>query len=548
MHSHDAQSRLSIASRSGSVMDKRFSDTSSIDDGFHPSHRSASPCWGAPASQTMHCLSDHNSSMDSDDDRIRRPTSLPRCSSCIGKISHLTRSSTVGTPGSMMSPVWTMDNIMEKRCDSDRASIYSRSSGSASEYSVPRSSCLLDKSFDRASPVGCCTPTVPAKVGCQCWQQKPCCCRKKLFNGPYENYDVPKTPMPLIQRCACTTETKTNSQPDTSLTETNEEPHMNYVNVTPITIKPELDYGNYTNVDLASTLEKFESSLQILRSAGFSQEELEGLEDIPEHDDDISTATTNTVHQTEFCDLNFMQTELEISSSSNSNKNCSDNISRISHVSDPTQHSESDNTLSTRRSSSADFTRRHDDEYGIHSQICFTPSVLRKANKNERINAPLQSLEIVETKDKVFKPQVKENAFVTKFRDVVKIRRSASVPSKSDKNRDSSSSNDSGVSTGSLKHHKGDFDFEMPITNAKSMKKHLKSKQMRSSMTPVHVPKSNSSDPLKNLTFQFEEVATLTKSNSSCDVSADRHVTRPRSGKEYASIDRAALATLDVTN
>lgn len=330
-------------------------------------------------------------------------------------------------------------------------------------------------------------------------------------------YDTPKKLKCLIngQPCACT-ETKTNNQPDSNQTETNEESHTNYVNVTPISIKPELDYGNYMNVDLATTLEKFESSLQILRSAGFSQEELEGLEDIPEHDDDISTATTNTVHQTECCDLNFMQTELEISSSSNSNKNCSDNISRISHVSDPTQHSESDNTLSTRRSSSADFTKRHDDEYGIHSQICFTPSVLRKANKNERINAPLQSLEIVEPKDRVFKPEIKENTFVAKFRDVVKIRRSSSVPSKSEKNRDSSSSNDSGVSTGSLKHHKGDFDFEMPITNAKSMKKHLKSKQIRRSMTPVHVPKSNSSEPLKNLTFQFEEVANMTKSNS-CD-------------------------------
>lgn len=103
-----------------------------------------------------------------------------------------------------MSPVWTMDNIIEKRSDSDRASIYSRSSGSASEYSVPRSALLLDKSFDskRDSPVACCTPTVPVKTGfsCQCWQQpKPCCCRKKAFSGPYENYDVPKTPMPLIQ-------------------------------------------------------------------------------------------------------------------------------------------------------------------------------------------------------------------------------------------------------------------------------------------------------------------------------------------------------------
>lgn len=647
VYSHEAQSRLSIASRSGSVLEKRFSDASScIDECFHPSLRSVSPSWAGPASQTMHCISDLDTSMDSNDDKFRRPTSLPRCSSCIGKISHLTRSSTMGTPGSLMSPMWTMDNIMEKRSDSDRASIYSRSSGSASEYSVPRSSCLLDKSFEsskRGSPVGFCTPTVPVKTGgnCQCWQQKPCCCRKKSFSGPYENYDVPKTPMPLIQEhpidghtdaasiydtpkklkcllngqpCTCTNNTEVkstedeqtdkNNTSDTSIN--NEEDNSNYVNVTPITKKsiPEIDLANYANIDL-TTLEKFENSLQILRSAGFSQEELDALEDIPEHDDDISTATTNTVHPTEYCNdhLNYMQMEpLEISISSNSNKNYSDNVSRISHVSDPTQHSESD-TISTRRSSSADFTKRHDDEYGINNQICYTPTVLRKAIKNDRINEGTQiSLEIVEPKDKFKIPESKtENFLVTKFRDAVKIRRSSSVPSKSDKNRDSSSSNDSGVSTGSLKHHKGDFnEFEMPVTNAKSMKKHLKNtKQMRMSMTPVHAfIKSNSSDPLKNLTFQFEEVATLTKATScdvdtltrrkkrpdqdltarhsqmttkstssgasdtsdymeslsvssfsSCDVSADRHVTRPRSGKEYASIDRAALASVcDVTS
>lgn len=273
-------------------------------------------------------------------------------------------------------------------------------------------------------------------------------------------------------------------------------------------------------------MEKFENSLQILRSAGFSQEEIDALEDIPEHDDDISTATTNTVHpSTECCNehLNYMHMEpLEISISSNSNKNYSDNVSRISHMSDPTQHSESDNTISTRRSSSADFTKRLDDEYGINSQICFTPTVLRKAIKSDRINEGMQiSLEIIEPKDKFKVPELKnESLLVTKFRDAVKIRRSSSVPSKSDKNRDSSSSNDSGVSTGSLKHHKGDFnEFEMPITSSKSIKKHVKnSKQMRKALTPVHVfVKSNSSDPLKNLTFQFEEVATLTKSNS-CDV------------------------------
>ncbi|CAG9788933.1 unnamed protein product [Diatraea saccharalis] len=643
VHSHDAQSRLSIASRSGSVLEKRFSDTSSCLDDFHPSLRSVSPCWAAPASQTMHCLSDLDSSME--EDRLRRPTSLPRCSSCIGKISHLTRSSTMGTPGSIMSPVWTMDNILEKRSDSDRASIYSRSSGSASEYSVPRSTCLLDKSFEskRASPVGCCTPTVPAKAGnsCQCWQQKPCCCnKKKSFSGPYENYDVPKTPMPLIQEhpidgstdpsslydtpkklkclingqaCSCNNnmndtkkdDTEQNDdQCDTSVNNndaTNEAAHSNYVNVTPVTKNQDLhiDYGNYANVDLSATLEKFESSLQILRSAGFSQEELDALEDIPEHDDDISSATTNTVHPSMDCcndHINYMHMEpLEISSSS-SNKNCSDNISRISHVSDPTQHSDSVSTISTRRSSSADFTKRLDDDY-LSNQICFTPTVLRKASKNERINEgiPLPNKTKNVENDKVFKvPEVKsENVFVARFRDAVKIRRSSSVPSKSDKNRDSSSSNDSGVSTGSLKHHKGDFkDFEMPITNCKSSKKHMKcNRQVRKTLTPAHSPfiKSNSSDPLKNLTFQFEEVAALTKSNScdvdtltrrkrrtldpelssrlsqltsggtssgasdtsdymeslsvsslsSCDVAADRHAARPRSHREYAN--RAAV-------
>ncbi|RVE48000.1 hypothetical protein evm_007312 [Chilo suppressalis] len=648
VHSHDAQSRLSMASRSGSVLEKRFSDTSSCLDDFHPSLRSASPSWAGPASQTMHCLSmELDGSME--DDRLRRPTSLPRCSSCIGKISHLTRSSTMGTPGSIMSPVWTMENILEKRSDSDRASIYSRSSGSASEYSVPRSACLLDKSFEskRASPVGCCTPTVPAKTAnnCQCWQQKPCCCRKKSFSGPYENYDVPKTPMPLIQEhpidgnadpsslydtpkklkclingqaCSCThandakkeeTIEQNDDQCDTSVNNndaTTEPAHSNYVNVTPVTKTPELqiDYGNYANVDLTATLEKFESSLQILRSAGFSQEELDALEDIPEHDDDISSATTNTVHPSMDCcndHINYMHMEpLEISSSS-SNKNCSDNISRISHVSDPTQHSDTVSTISTRRSSSADFTKRHDDDY-LNNQVCFTPTVLRKASKNDRINEGIPVTNKVERNgnEKIFKmPETKsENAFVTRFRDAVKIRRSSSVPSKSDKNRDSSSSNDSGVSTGSLKHHKGDFkDFEMPITNCKSSKKHMKcSKQVKKTMTPVHSEfvKSNSSDPMKNLTFHFGEIGAFTKS-ASCDVETltrrkrntldrcscarvsqaasatssgasdtsdymeslsvsslssyggptasdapDRHAARPRSHREYASVTRAA--------
>lgn len=620
IYSHDAQSRLSMASRSGSVSEKRFSDTSScMDECFHPSMRSVSPSWAGPASQTMHCLSDLDSSVDGNEEKFRRPTSLPRCSSCIGKICHLTRSSTMCTPGSVMSPVWTMDNIMEKRSDSDRASIYSRSSGSASEYSVPRGSCILDKSFDskRSSPVGCCTPTIPAKVGCQCWQQKPCCCKKRVFSGPYENYDVPKIPMPLIQ------EHPSDGSDPASLYDTPKklkclvggpcgcgpgaDPPANYVNIEPAKPEP-VDYGNYANVDLSATLEKFESSIQILRSAGFSQEELDALEDIPENDDDISTATNNTVHQTEYGNDHddYMQMEpAENSSSSHSNKNYSDNLSRTSHVSDPTHsdrdptHSDPDSTLGARRSNSVDFTKKHDEDR-LSSRSCFTPIALRRTCKTDNMNGGLQykKLEIVESKDRLFKGSESrtENTLVAKFRDAVKIRRSSSVPSKSEKNRDSSSSNDSGVSTGSLKHHKGDFEFETPVTNSKSVKKHLKSKQTRRGPAPAQetIVKSNSSDPLKNLTFQFDEVATLTRAGScdadtltrrkkrnaegdasarhsqltnkstssgasdtsdymeslsvssfsSCDAAAERHCARPRSGREYASAGRAALAAL----
>lgn len=336
-------------------------------------------------------------------------------------------------------------------------------------------------------------------------------------------YDTPKKLKCLIngQACICShTNDKTEEGRQPTCESGSEMEQCNYVNVTPAG-KEQIDYGNYANIDLNATLEKFESSLQILRSAGFSQEELDALEDIPEHDDDISTATMNTaVLPNQCCNDHSDYMQMEPGSSSSSNRNFSDNVSRISHVSDPTQHSDTDNTMSTRRSSSADFTRRQDDDFTT-PRVCFTPTVLRKSGKSERINEGAQARKLKECgKERAFKtPEPRtEGALVARFRDAVKIRRSSSVPSKSDKNRDSSSSNDSGVSTGSLKHHRGDFnEMEADPTNPKTHKKHLKSgKQFRNTLTPVHTPfiKSNSSDPLKHLTFQFEEVATLAKSNS----------------------------------
>lgn len=103
----------------------------------------------------------------------------------------------------------------------------------------------------------------------------------------------------------------------------------------------------------------------------------------------------------------------------------------------------------------------------------------------------------------------------------VHIRRSSSVPCKSGNNRDSSSSNDSGVSTGSLKHRGADFaEFELPLTTSMSTRRHHHAvSQMNSSnhsdCLHASLPRrSKSSDPLRELTFQFQKIKIPAKSSS----------------------------------
>lgn len=102
----------------------------------------------------------------------------------------------------------------------------------------------------------------------------------------------------------------------------------------------------------------------------------------------------------------------------------------------------------------------------------------------------------------------------------VNVRRSSSVPCKSGHNRDSSSSNDSGVSIGSLKHRGGDFaEFELPLTTSMSSRRHYHAVQK----TPSHqidcyhssLPRrSKSVDPMRELSFQFQHIDIPLKSSS----------------------------------
>ncbi|XP_055692725.1 uncharacterized protein LOC129795460 [Lutzomyia longipalpis] len=97
----------------------------------------------------------------------------------------------------------------------------------------------------------------------------------------------------------------------------------------------------------------------------------------------------------------------------------------------------------------------------------------------------------------------------------VYIRRSESVPCKA-QNRDSSSSNDSGVSTGSLRQRTGDFaDFELPLTTAMSARRHQKHILPATGCVHASLPRrSKSFDPLRELSFQFQKIKIPEKSTS----------------------------------
>lgn len=106
-----------------------------------------------------------------------------------------------------------------------------------------------------------------------------------------------------------------------------------------------------------------------------------------------------------------------------------------------------------------------------------------------------------------------------KHMDNAQIKRSSSVPCKSGGNRDSSSSNDSGVSSCSMKHGREAYnEFEMPLTSGQSRYQYMLHKRMRGhAVGCLHssLPrKSKSSDPLRDLSMQLHKGNVPAKSSS----------------------------------
>ncbi|CAH2244027.1 jg20749 [Pararge aegeria aegeria] len=136
-----------------------------------------------------------------------------------------------------------------------------------------------------------------------------------------------------------------------------------------------------------------------------------------------------------------------------------------------------------------------------------------------------------------------------KHMDNAAIKRSSSVPCKGG-NRDSSSSNDSGVSSCSLKHGVGEFqEFEMPLTSGSSRYQYMVHRRMRGNLSgSIHssLPrKSKSSDPLRDQPMQLHKSHGSAKSSSA---EAEVPVLPPKQFKGVLDTHSTSSGTSDMSD
>ncbi|CAH0392409.1 unnamed protein product, partial [Bemisia tabaci] len=186
-------------------------------------------------------------------------------------------------------------------------------------------------------------------------------------------------------------------------------------------------------------------------------------------------------------------------------------------------------SVDRKRSNSAESTRHPTDLECISERLSSATPTHTASSQNSSIDS-LSSQRIVSTveNDKKALSSDSDSSLQTLVRDTVDdsqsqtvhIRRSSSVPCKPGNNRDSSSSNDSGVSTGSLKQRGSDFtDFELPTTTSRSTRQHniAMSQGLVGHSTCLHASlprKSKSQDPLGELMFEFQKEKVPAKSSS----------------------------------
>uniref|UniRef100_A0A0A9W787 Protein Dok-7 n=2 Tax=Lygus hesperus TaxID=30085 RepID=A0A0A9W787_LYGHE len=366
-------------------------------------------------------------------------------------------------------------------------------------------------------------------------------------------------------------------------------PNSNYVNVEPTSDKeatPRTEIqANYENLDFAQSLEYYENSKDVLQRAGISKEELPGfcmdkngvkfctkcghacaeLRAAKNADDYLMMEPQNQKPPNKHPGYLPMHPSAKSESGkswdmkSRIARGLNDRAASIPSLVDRSRRSDSDMrvpgsamlgmnhpqsansspylmrrnpiAVTRKRSSSADSTRYDDDEVTLRCSQETVDSLPRPEEEADA-NGSVQS--VVEANDSLRSviESVSQDSTAP-----VPVRRSSSVPCKP-ANRDSSSSNDSGVSTGSLKHRGGDFaEFELPLTTSMSSRRHLLSQALHASQDcclHASLPRrSKSSDPLKELSFQFPRVKVPAKSSSAEAEIPICH--NKREPKEYSS-------------
>ncbi|XP_011306055.1 uncharacterized protein [Fopius arisanus] len=348
---------------------------------------------------------------------------------------------------------------------------------------------------------------------------------------------------------------------------TREEPiNNNYENLTPVIETQPESKSNYVNIDFSESLEHYENSRDVITKSGITQEEIQEIAcELKPDDCRKSSGSTEKIKDDEICtkcghmkenspDYLLMDPDKQLVKKAFSSylpmqpahNHCSKEVlSRIysgtKSSSNPTLFGPPVESTSTRKRSdselripgsamlSSPYLRRRliDPAQAIESSASLEILWRKRSYSAESAHyqTPEESpgfssaLEIHKCPSETSKTVIKnEESACQPFS--IKIRRSSSVPSKTGHNRDSSSSNDSGVSTGSLSHRNAEFvEFELSLAPINSTRKQNILTVCRKSPPPIcyhsSLPrKSKSSDPLRELSFQFQKIQVPTKSSS----------------------------------
>lgn len=333
-----------------------------------------------------------------------------------------------------------------------------------------------------------------------------------------------------------------------------EQSNGNYANIEPVVHQTNTSttQENYMNLSFAQSLDLYENARDVLHKAGIGADTCAHCSYSKPQDDYLmmepgKPPCSEHVHKhfpgylpmspspASVSDVDKAASNPSLSHSSPFNSSCRKRSEspRVSGSAMMSSYRTGSISCLRRRSNSADATRYLDDLESITERTVSsgTSTQINQSDSNttsvESITSQCASpkhtvVETVATIENEEKKEEIDNSLRTLVQECldhydssVHVRRSSSVPCKS-VNRDSSSSNDSGVSTGSLKQRGTDFaEFELPLTTAQSTRRHHQAMHHTSHCLHASLPrKSKSSDPLQELTFTFQKVKTPIKSSS----------------------------------